>query len=431
MQPELQGKSLQLKFAWRAPLGAAVFRRGDAIWMVFDAKAHIDVSAAPHGLVQFRRMEALEGQDYSAVRIIAPVTTLVSAEASGAVWTLTLGPTMPTVPDGVTIGRDDSSGPVSLTAQLAGSTGVFWVDDPSVGDRLAVVTALAPAKGLDLRREFVDAVLLASIQGLAIQPVAEDLTVSAEGDLVHIGRPRGLALSPITAPLRRATPSLASVSLPIAAALPGLVDFPGWSKVGEGGFIRRYDQLLNAANDEAGGGKTAGVQARLGLARFLVGSQLSFEAIGVLNLLAKTNPAMLGDAEFRGLRGAARAMAGRWHDAQADLSSPVVAEDPASALWRGYVSAKLGDDGGAREQFAHGRSALYQFAPEWKARFARIEAEAALASGDLVTARSQLSLAAGEQVSENERAAIQLVQARLDEAQHQTDQALALYDAAA
>ena len=28
MQPELQGKSLQLKFAWRAPLGAAVFRRG-------------------------------------------------------------------------------------------------------------------------------------------------------------------------------------------------------------------------------------------------------------------------------------------------------------------------------------------------------------------------------------------------------------------
>jgi tetratricopeptide (TPR) repeat protein len=206
-----------------------------------------------------------------------------------------------------------------------------------------------------------------------------------------------------------------------------MIDFQDWSKTGDGGFPRRYQALLDAANAEGGKGASA-VQARLGLARFLVGSELSYEAIGVLNLLAKTNPSMLGDAEFRGLRGAARAMARRWQDAQADFSSPAVAEDPASELWRGYVSAKLGDNAGAREQFAHGRSALYQFAPEWKARFARVEAEAALEVGDLATAHNQLFLASREQVSENETAAIHLAQARLDEAQNQTDQALALYD---
>ena len=430
MQPELQGKALALRFAWRAPLGAAVFRRGDAIWMVFDAKAHIDVSAAPHGLTQVRKIEAVEGKDYAAVRILTPPTILASVDAQGPIWTLTLGPTMTIPAQAVTIARDDSAGPASLTAQVAGSTGVFWVDDPAVGDRLAVVTALAPSKGLDQRRQMVDAIILPSTHGLVVQPMAEDLVVSAAGDLVHIGRPHGLALSSVTAPLRRLAPSAANIALPTAAALPGLIDFQSWSKFGEGGFFHRYDELLDAANEEAGKGKNPGVQARLGLARFLVGSELSFEAIGVLNLLAKSNPTMLGDAEFRGLRGAARAMAGRWHDAQADFSSPVVAEDPASALWRGYISAKLGDNAGAREQFAHGRSALYQFAPEWKARFARIDAEAALAAGDLATARNQLSLASGEQVSDTERAAIQLAQARLDEVQNQPDQALALYDEA-
>lgn len=430
MQPELQGKAIALKFAWRAPVGAAVFRRGDAIWMVFDAKARIDVSGAPHGMVQFRRIDAVDGRDFAAIRIIAPLTTLASADAQGPVWTLTLGPSQPTPGQGVSITRDDAAGPAALTAQMAGSTGVFWVQDPAVGDRLAVVTALAPAKGLEQRRQMVDAVLLPSMQGLAIQPIAEDLAVSAEGDLVRIGRPHGLALSPATAQLRRTTAVTQDVSLPTAASMPGLIDFQNWSKTGVGGFTRRYQILLDAANAEGGRGKSAGVQARLGLARFLVGSNLSYEAIGVLNLLAKSNSSMLGDAEFRGLRGAARAMAGRWHDAQADFSSPVVAEDPASALWRGYVSAKLGDNSGAREQFAHGRSALYQFAPEWKARFARVEAEAALAVGDVATAGSQLSLASGERVSENETAAIQLAQARLYEAQNQIDQALALYDEA-
>jgi tetratricopeptide (TPR) repeat protein len=428
MQPELQGKALALKFPWRAPLGAAVFRRGDALWIVFDAKARIDVSSAPHGLVQLRKVEAVDGKDYSAVRITAPATILASADAQGATWTITLGPSM-TAAQGVTLARDDTDGPATLTAQMAGSTGVFWVDDPVVGDRLAVVTALAPAKGLDTRRQMVDAILLPSVQGLAVQPLTEDLAVSADGDLVRIGRPRGLALSPTSAPMRHpAVAAAADVELPAAAALPGLIDFTNWPKTGEGGFIKRYAQLMDAAADEGGKGKAAGVQARMGLARFQIGSGLAFEAIGTLNLLARTNPSMLGDAEFRGLRGAARAMAGRYHDAQADFSSPVVADDPASALWRGYASAKLGDYAGAREQFGRGRSALNQFSGEWRARFARVDAEAALALGDLGTARGELNLAAGERVGDDEADAIRLAQGRLAEAQNQTDQALALYE---
>ena len=428
MQPDLQGGSLALRFPWRAPLGAAVFRRGDAIWVVFDAKANLDVSASPHGRPQFQKMQTVQGADYSAVRITAPSTTMASASALGGAWTITLGPSM-TPPTSVPLARDDASGPAALTAQVAGSTGVFWLTDPVVGDKLAVVTALAPAKGLEQRHALVDATLLASVQGLAIEPAAEDLVVATDGDTVRIGRPRGLALSPATAKARAMTAAASALELPAASSLPALIDYTAWSKTGEGGFERRYQQLLNAAAEEGGKGKTGGVAARLGLARFLVGSQLSFEAIGVLDLIGKTNPAMLGDAEFRGLRGAARAMAGRYKDAEADFSSPTLIEDPASALWRGYVSAKLGDFPGAREQFARGRSALPLFAPEWRARFARMDAEAALASGDLGTARNELFMATDAGTPDlTDRQAIQLTQAKLSEADNNPAQALNLYD---
>jgi len=40
---------------------------------------------------------------------------------------------------------------------------VVWIQDPAVGDRIAAVTALGPAKGLGVRRNMVDMTLLASV----------------------------------------------------------------------------------------------------------------------------------------------------------------------------------------------------------------------------------------------------------------------------
>jgi len=69
MRPAMDGAQLRLDFDWRNPCGAAVFRRGDAIWIVFDAAAKLDLSQAPKNAVQFASMQAFAGQGYSAVRI--------------------------------------------------------------------------------------------------------------------------------------------------------------------------------------------------------------------------------------------------------------------------------------------------------------------------------------------------------------------------
>lgn len=416
---------VQLHFAWAAPLGAAVFRRGEAVWIVFDTPAKLDLSGAPRGQRMISSMQAVQGPDFSAVRMVVPSDVPISADGEGATWTVSLGADGGGAAEPIKIARDETSPSAMLTAQEAGATRVIWLDDPVVGDRIAVAPALAPSKGLAAPRRYVDLALLASVQGLVVQPFADDLSVDTDGDVVRIGRPRGLALSPDNAQAQAQNQDL---GLPQRAARPGLVDFENWSKTGDGGFMARYDALQAAAGTEAAAGKDAGVAARMGLARFLLGSELSFEAIGVLNLVAKAQPSMLDDAEFRGLRGAAKAMAGRYKEAETDFSSPAVADDAASSLWRGYIESKLGQYADARQQFAAGQAALFQFEPKWRARFAAADAEAALALGQTMVAEVAVDNALRDLDDPGEQLNVRLVQAKLFEVEGQKDKALRIYD---
>jgi|KBSSwiStaDraftv2_1062776.scaffolds.fasta_scaffold05468_7 tetratricopeptide (TPR) repeat protein len=411
-------------FPWANPNGAAVFRRGDAVWMVFDAGAAIDVSQAPRGLTQFSTMEAVRGADYAAVRIAARPGIPVSVASQGGVWTLSLGAGRQDPPGLVRLTRDDSGGPAALKAPLAGATRIVRLADPYVRDEVSVVTALGPAKGLPSRREFVQMAFLPSVHGLAIESYIDDLSVTHDDDLVYVGRPKGLALSPAWAIDEKPA---ADVGAPKPAAMPALIDYANWPKTGTGGFLARYNALFAAAADEQAKGRDAPVEARMAFARFLVGSELSFEAIGVLNGVARVRPQTMDQPEFRGLRGVARVMARRYKEAEADFSSPVLADDPSSALWRAYIDAQLARWTEARQQFDAGAEAFSYFSPVWKARFARSDAEAALALGDLVGAKERIDLALSDKTDPAEELSTRLVQARVVEAQGSTARALRIY----
>ncbi|MES2340424.1 MAG: endoglucanase [Pseudomonadota bacterium] len=428
MEAKLANGQVLLSFPWANPNGAAVFRRGDAIWVVFDAPADLDVSRAPRGLRQFSKVQSFKGADYSAVRIAAPKGTPFFASAVGPVWTVAIGPGAQSQSSQVRIVRDDVGGPAALKAVVAGATRTVRVDDPIVGDALSVVTALGPSKGVPSRREYVQMAVLPSAQGLALESYVEDLSLSHNGDLVQIGRPAGLTLSPASAGVERAE---AELGAPQPAGMPALIDYANWPKTGHGGFLARYNGLLNASMEEAAKGRDAPVAARMALARFLVGSELSFEAIGVLNDSARSHQELLEDPEFRGLRGIARVMARRYKEAEADFSAPILADDPSAALWRSYIAAQLAQWPEARSQFAAGAEAFDQFSPVWKARFARADAQAALALGDIDGADARIKLALMDRTAPLEELATRLIQAKVVEAQGHPDRALRIYAALA
>lgn len=427
MDPKVVGGQIQLSFAWANPAGAAVFRRGDAIWVVFDAAADLDIAKAPRGVAQFGAIQAFRGTDYSAIRIQSHRGVPLFAVAEGSTWTIALGPGQQSQPTIVRLQRDGESPQPALKAPVAGATRVIRLPDADAGDTLTIVTALGPSKGLASRRDYVQLAFLPSVQGLAILPRVDDLAVQREGDIVRMSRPGGLTLSPAWASQRRDQDSL---GVPQPAAMPALIDAENWAKTGEGGFLARYNALLAAATAESGArDRDAPVAARMALARFLVGSELSFEAIGVLNAAARAHPALLDDAEFRGLRGAARVMARRYQEAAADFSAPVLVEDPSAALWRAYIAARQAQWTEARAQFAKGAEAYALFSPTWKARFARADAEAALRLGDLMGAEARVGLALAEKVDALEELDTRLLHARVLETLGHKDRALRIYQA--
>jgi len=427
MESRVANGQVQFVFPWANPAGAAVFRRGDAVWVVFDAPATIDPGKPPRGMPQFGGLQAFRGADHAAIRIAAAPGTPVFATSVGNVWTIALGPGEQGQPSQIKIGRDEAGGAAAVKAAVAGATRVVQLADPEAGDMLFVVTALGPAKGVGARRDFVQMAALPSVQGLALETHIPDLTVERAGDLIRIARPQGLALSPKwTTPDAEAGAAAALGPAP----MPALIDYANWPKTGEGGFLRRYNGLLAAATAESGNkDRNASTAARMALARFLVGTELSFEAIGVLNDTARASPTLLDNAEFRGLRGVARVMARRFKEAEADFSSPVLADDPSSELWRSYIASQQAQWVDARAHFAKGAEAFAQFSPTWKARFARGDAEAALGLGDLQGAEARVRLALMDKPDVTERLATLLVQARIIELQGHKDRALRMYSA--
>ena len=431
MTARLDGPAAVLRFPWRAPVGAAVFRRADAVWIVFDSPAVMDLSALPtqaktQGRSPLKSARVVSGKNSVAVRIVSAPSANIAVEAEGAVWTVIIGgPPAAEPPAQATVAVDETNA-IGLSVALAGGTGVFWTADPVVGDNLAVVTALPPSKGVPVKRAFVGGSVLATVQGVAVEAVSDQLSVTASRDLVRIGSPNGL---PLAAAAEGIEFGAAALGDPQPALEPAMVDFTNWPKVGEGGFHERYARLVSGAAREAGEHKPGKVQARLALARFLVGSELGYEAIGVLNLLAKTDPTVLGSAEFRGLRGVAKIISGRLRDAVADFASPALSEERSAALWRGYIAQKSGDMTGARQQFSLGRLALPALSGRWKARLARSITEADLAGGDLGAARQQLTLATSATAGdEDEEMSTKFVAAKVVEASGRWTDALALYD---
>jgi tetratricopeptide (TPR) repeat protein len=429
MASKIDNAQVQFSFAWANPAGAAVFRRGDAVWVVFDAPATIDVGHSPRGLVQYSAISSTKGADYSAVRIEAAHGVPVFATSIGNTWTIALGPGDEGSPTVVRVQRDDAEGPATLKAAVAGATKVVEMADPQAGDTVSVVTALGPAKGMPSRRDYAQAAVLPSVQGLAVESHIDDLTVTRDGDIVHIGRKLGLALSPSFATEETAR---LTVDAPKPASMPGLIDYQDWPKTGPKGFLDRYHHLLDAATVEsANKDKAAPVGARMALARFLVGTELSYEAIGVLNDIARVSPQQVDNPEFRGLRGIARVMARRYKEAEADFSSPVLSEDRSSSLWRSYIASQLHEWPETRAQFAKGAEAFNMFSPTWKARFARGDAQAALAQGDLPSAEARIHLALADRTDVWEELATRLVQARIIEQEGHKDRALRMYTAIA
>jgi len=392
---------------WDSPARAAAFRRGEAVWLLFQSDGQIDLRGLARAGRRFSDMEIVRGEGVVGLRLPVARDTFVAARADGAAWEFTLSGRA----------RETPGAPVSLSAaddgnRLAIAFGrdgaVKAIADPEIGDRILVAFPAGAPIGVTERRATLEAAILPTTVGAAIEPRADGVEAAFRNGQLLIGRGAGLIAN--TPPL---VPDDAE-----ASRLP--------PQLSERQIRDRIDALTRSAASE-GVGEGAPCEARMALARFLLANELAPETLGALRIAEMNQPGIELDPEFRLVRAAANVMMGR-ADAQPDLSAEALLDDPTAALWRGYLAAESQNWSEAQREFARGAGALETQPPNWRARFALAQARAALELNDLNGADVAARNAIGQAQAQPIRLQARLLQARIMAARGRNPDAARLFD---
>ena len=413
---------------WPAPARAAAFRRGESVWLLFDATGNINLAGVARAGRRHQDVEVVRGEGVIGLRIPASPDVMVTAEARDNSWIFALGARGQTGAAAAVTREANAEGRGRLLANFGRDGVVRWIRDPEVGDRIAVALLGGPPKGVGVRRATMEAALLPAAHGAVIEPRADDLTIGFEAGQLVISRGAGLlAAAPPAAPAANAANNAALE----AALLNPNADPAALTPVTPADLAEvrtRIGELTRRAADE-GTREGAPVTARMALARYLLQNEYAPEALGALRIVAINQGELVElDPEFRMLRGAANVMMGRTAEALTDLNSSALRNDPSAALWRGYAAASKHEWDEARRELSRGAGALEQHPPGWRARFQLALAQASLELNDLAAADAAAAEAMGQATDQSQRLHARLIQARVVAARDEGQRALTMFD---
>ncbi len=341
-------EGLRLMFAFAAATPAALFRRADTVWLVFDCRSPIDVEpirAKAGTVISEVNQLPLENGQAIRIRLNRPQLPSLTTDQAGASWTLTFADTMQTATQPLTAIRNISDPAfANVTVPLSTPGLLHRVVDPDAGDTLMVVTAPQPVRGFIKRQDFVELSLLESIHGLVIRPNSDDVSAELASDKIILSRPGGLTLSSADVGTERA---------PVAAR--PIFDVVEWRKNLADDFSARKDALLAAAAASEGEQRTP---MRIDLARLYLSRGMYQEAKGVLDLaLADAKPGA-EDPVVLIVHSVASSLMGRPDQALKDLANPAIGTNYNSQLWKALASARQGKWADAREKFKNSEFAI-------------------------------------------------------------------------
>jgi len=414
-----QGANLKLSFPFKIPAAAAVFHRADMLWIVFDSKLGIDLSALDgESSRTIRGYEFTQSDGADIVRLQLDRPHLSSVASDGAMWTVEIGDSVLEPSRALDITRN-MIGPnrSSVTIPFDEPQTLHRLADPQAGDTLFVVTGFAPARGFIDAQDFVEFNALASTQGAVIEPLADDITVQLAPDKIVVGRPNGLTLSASLQTLLRGS-----------GLRPVMFDSQIWGFDRQATYVERQSHLIAAA---AAAPDNQRLVPRLDLARFYVARDMYPEAKGVLDVaLADDRPAPEAVSALV-LRAVTEVMMNRPDAALKDLSDPAIGDQHDAPLWRALAYARQGKWSQAREAFKTMDAAVATLPVELQRVALKDEMRSAIEVGDFDGASTQLNDFETIGVPHDMEPMIAILMGRLAEGMGRTEDALAAYRTAA
>jgi hypothetical protein len=411
------GATVRVAFPFDRDTAAAVFRRGNTVWMLFDTDTSINVPEQSAELSAIAsEFSVIPAGDTKVVRLDLSAERLATLGSEGRSWVLSLGDVLLNPTEPLTLERArDQQGEFEMTADLNRPAKVHQFRDPVVGDLLTVVTAYPPSRGASRNLSYVDFTALRSVHGLVIKPQNDELQVAIAGKDAVITTRGGLTLS------ARAEPKVLD-SGNASQFRGGFIDLLAVKEDDPARMVERRETIIGRAADSEGRLRDV---ARLELAQFYIANQFSYEAIGVLDVLDKELRTEDLRKKVRLTRGIADVLAGRPSDALKILGT---FDDEVDALiWRTIAKSENYDFRGARLDAVAAESVIEAY-PGWvQTRFLLAGIRSAVETRDSPMAERLLARVEFAKLDPEQASLYQLLQGRLAEAEARTDEAIDTY----
>lgn len=381
-----------LGFAWGQPVAAAAFRRGEQIWLVFDRPAKLDLARlqrAPGTIMS--GASQLADEETTVLRLSAPSAINPALALDGTTWTVELRhqPMHPDKPVAVEP-KPGPDGKTALSFAIEQPGKPVRLKDPEVGDRLIVVPAATPGQGVSGLREYAEFRVLPSAQGVAIEALADRVTVETGPASLILWAPGGLMLSSSSDAIFGAG-APASTGPRLGRDQP-LFDFPAWARGGEADLMKNRHELNLALAKAPPEQRTA---VRLDNARFYFAHLMPPDALGAIERIEADGDPEATDPTFRAMKGAALAMGRRGVEAEAVLSDPRLADNREVQLWRAMAAVHRGELVQAHQLFAAGGAPPHTYPAALRKEMGLRAIEAALAAKEPKVAATLADTVAG------------------------------------
>jgi tetratricopeptide (TPR) repeat protein len=394
-----------LRFDWPEPVAAAVFRRGDTLWVVFDRPSLQDLAALHQaGGEVIRDLEQRPHPRATVLRMKLAAGWNATVQRDGLSWLIALDHEPKAEPIAVEpMLREDPGGRRSLVLPVAEPGAPLAVTDPDFADTLVLVPTVPLGYGIRRNYAYPELRLLASTQGFAIRPLVDDLRVRADRESVELTREGGLALTPIDEAIAaRARLRLEGDDERLISNVAGCGSLRGFT---------RARQELEAALAAAEGIETR-ENMLLRLADLNLCHGFAAEALGALDLARLDRAEIEADARYHALRGAALVLLGRGTEAEGALSHPSLAGRVEPAAWRTALAIARGGDVEDGETLGAQASIVTDYPQVLRSALLPRLAEAAVDAGDAPLAAKLVALVSAEAHSAGEKAQAKFLEGR-------------------
>ncbi len=387
--------SASLRFDWPVATAAAVFRRGDDVWVVFALPTTLDLAEPlAQGQQNLTALAQSPTKDATVLRVTPRGGLAPSVRRAGMAWIVDFKSQVTPAEAPIAIEAHPDATPANVAFRVRQASEPVALADPEIG-RLTVVPLGEVGRAIDAPQNFVDFRTIASVQGIVLRLVSDDAALHVSSDDVEVTRPGGLELSSERDRLLGHRTETAHV----------LFDFERWAGSRNLDYAERRVALERAITAAP---ESARTEPRLALARFFFAHFFGAETLAVLEAIGRDDPPALDDASVHALKGAACLLVVDLACAASELGQHALDGEPEAALWRASLAAASGDAATAAQGFLKSANLLPIYPKPLRMRFALEAAAAMLDTGQPSLSRPLLDLVLRDKAAPRDQVALAL-----------------------